>query len=172
MDEQQTENDVKMPIVRAAMTFGLFMGIYWAVKYLFFMFSYKIPLLNSIYIGMTVIVPFIAYRMTDGFRVSVGGKLRFSQGWMFGVLLYFFAGLIVSLMHYIYYAYVAPPGLLADSFNQVIAMFEQANVDPETLEPLKNQTLKPINMTIQGLLNNVFYGVILSLPVAWLISRK
>ena len=51
-------------LLKGAMTYGLAMGIYWVVKYIFFIFSVSVPSLSLVYWLLTLAVPFIAYYMT------------------------------------------------------------------------------------------------------------
>ena len=48
-------------LLKCAMSYGLAMGIYWVIKYLFLIFGYSIPSLIFIYEGLSLAVPFIAY---------------------------------------------------------------------------------------------------------------
>ena len=163
-------NENKSLLVRSSATFGLFMGIYWMIKYIFFILGLSSEMMNTIYWGLTLAVPMIAYRFTQRYRLMIGGKIGFFHAWQFGVLLYFFAALIVSLIHYIFYRYIAPPDLLSTAMNQTIELLKQSNATEEMVESISNVRLTPIQMAIQGILNNVFYGVLFSLPVALIVS--
>jgi hypothetical protein len=45
-------------------------------------------------------------------------------------------------------------------------------MDSEVINSINQTNFTPIHMTIQGIFNNIFYGIILSIPVATLVSRK
>ena len=47
-------------LLKCAMSYGLAMGIYWVIKYLFLIFGYSIPSLIFIYEGLSLAVPLIA----------------------------------------------------------------------------------------------------------------
>ena len=47
-------------LLKCAMSYGLAMGIYWVIKYLFLIFGYSIPSLIFIYEGLSLVVPLIA----------------------------------------------------------------------------------------------------------------
>ena len=117
------------------------------------MFSLQMPLLSSLYWGMTIMVPYIAYRFTKRYREQLGGQIGFFHAWQFGILLYFFAALIVSLAHYGFYRYIAPDDFLTNSISEAVR-------------------ITPIQMAIQGIFNNLFYGIIFSIPVAALLCRN
>ena len=133
-------------LLKSAMTYGLAMGIYWVIKYLFFIFSNTIPALNIVYLVLTLLVPFIAYYLTKRYKQDIGGKISFFHAWRFGTMLYFFAALIVAL--------------------------KDSQVSTEVMEAVGRTNFTPIHMAIQGIFNNIFYGIILSIPVAAIICRN
>ncbi|MDL2265325.1 DUF4199 domain-containing protein [Parabacteroides sp. OttesenSCG-928-G07] len=163
----------KSLLLKASMTFGFLMGIYWCVKYVFFMLGVSSAFMTAIYWGMTFVVPVIAYRFTRRHKLMTGGKIGFFTAWQFGILLYTFAALLVSLEHYIFYRYLAPPELLSSALSQTIELLkQQSGFSAEQLEAISSLHLSPIQMTIQGIFNNIFYGIVFSLPVAAIVSRK
>lgn len=159
-------------LLKSAMHYGLSLGIFWCIKYVFFMLGVSSTFFGVIYMLLTALVPFFAYFFTWRYRREMGGKISFFHAWQFGVLLYFFAALIVCLEHYVFYQYVAPPGFLANSIQQTLELLRNSNVDQQMLDAIGSVNISPIQMTIQGILNNVFYGVIFSIPTAMVASRK
>ena len=154
------------------MTYGLAMGIFWVIKYLFFIFSNTVPALNIIYIVLTLTVPFIAYYLTKRYKQDIGGKISFFHAWRFGTMLYFFAALIVALEHFVFFQFIAPPDFLNNTMTQAIVALKNADFNSEVIEAISRTNFTPIHMAIQGIFNNIFYGIILSIPVAALVCRK
>ncbi len=165
----ENKNNLLFP---AAMSYGLVMGIYWVVKYIFNMFSPYYPSLIVVYWGMSLLVPYIGYVLTKRYRDDLGGSISFSQAWRFGVLLYFFAALIVSVMHYIFYRFVAPPDYMANAVSQTIESLKQMQVENQVIQSIETLNFSPIHLALQGILNNILYGIIFSIPVAGLLCRK
>lgn len=156
----------------AAMSYGFSLGIFWIVKYIFYMFSMRFSYLVVIYWGMSLVVPYLAYLLTKRYREDLGGVISFSQAWRFGVLIYLFAAMLVSVMHYVFYRFVAPPDFLSSAVEQTIASLKQMQVDSKVISSIGSMNFSPIHMALQGILNNIFYGIILSLPVAALVCRR
>mgnify|MGYP002327244142 FL=1 len=156
----------------AAMSYGFSLGIFWIVKYIFYMFSMHFSYLVVIYWGMSLVVPYLAYLLTKRYREDLGGVISFSQAWRFGVLIYLFAAMFVSVMHYVFYQFVAPPDFLSSAVEQTIASLKQMQVDSKVISSIESMNFSPIHMALQGILNNIFYGIILSLPVAALVCRR
>ena len=156
----------------AAMSYGFSLGIFWIVKYIFYMFSMRFSYLVVIYWGMSLVVPYLAYLLTKRYREDLGGVISFSQAWRFGILIYLFAAMLVSVMHYVFYRFVAPPDFLSSAVEQTIASLKQMQVDSKVISSIESMNFSPIHMALQGILNNIFYGIILSLPVAALVCRR
>ncbi len=156
----------------AAMSYGFSLGIFWIVKYIFYMFSMRFSYLVVIYWEMSLVVPYLAYLLTKRYREDLGGIISFSQAWRFGVLIYLFAAMLVSVMHYVFYRFVAPPDFLSWAVEQTIVSLKQMQVDSKVISSIESMNFSPIHMALQGILNNIFYGIILSLPVAALVCRR
>lgn len=158
-------------LMGAAMAYGVSLGVFWVIKYLFYMFSLNFPFLVFIYWGMSLMVPYFAYVLTKRYRTDLGGSISFAHAWLFGILLYFFAAVIVSLMHYVFYRYVAPPDFVKTTVEQTIASLQEVQVDQRVIDTIKSLNITPIQLALQGILNNLFYGVIFSIPVAAIVCR-
>ncbi|MEY8488402.1 DUF4199 domain-containing protein [uncultured Parabacteroides sp.] len=159
-------------LLKCAMSYGLAMGIYWVIKYLFLIFGYSIPALIYIYEVLSIAVPFIAYYLTKRYRQDIGGSISFFHAWRFGIMLYFFAALIVSIEHFIFFQFIAPPDFLSNTMTQAIIALKNANFNSEVIEAIKQTNFTPIHLAIQQIFNNIFYGIILSIPVAALVCRS
>lgn len=84
----------------------------------------------------------------------------------------FFAALIVSLEYFVFYQFIAPPDFVANAIGQLTTVLKDSQVSSEMIDSLSKIRISPIHMAIQGIFNNVFYGIILSIPVAALLCRN
>ena len=159
-------------LLKSAMSYGLAMGIYWVIKYLFLLFGYSIPALIYIYEILSLAVPFIAYYLTKRYRQDIGGNISFFHAWRFGIMLYFFAALIVSIEHFIFFQFIAPPDFISNTINMAMNTLKNADVNSEVIDAISRTNFTPTHMAIQQIFNNIFYGIILSVPVAALVCRK
>jgi hypothetical protein len=154
------------------MFFGLLLGLFWVIKYLSFMLGCTMLGWGIVYWLLTPVTLYLAYMFTKAYKIRLGGQIGFFHAWQFGVLVYFFAALIVSLEHYVFYRYVAPPDYIANSMNQVVELLKQADTGSRLKDAIEQMpTPTPILMAVQGIANNVFYGVIFSIPVAARLCR-
>lgn len=171
--------DEKVNLSKYAMQYGTYMGIYWGVKFIFFPMGLANPLLMFLFVIMTVAVPFIAYFMTRSFRDRYcGGTISFTQAWVFNAFMYMFAGLLAAIVHYIYFAYL-DQGYLVNTYASLIEEVRGMKIEgmeqslkqmEQVLDVVRN--LSPIELAVQLLSQNVIYGAILALPVAFFVKRK
>lgn len=163
----------KSVLLKSSMAYGLLLGIFWVIKYIFFILGNSMPAMNIIYWILTPLTLIVAYVLTRIYKAQIGERIGFFHAWQFGVLMYFFGGLIVSLLHYVFYRYIAAPDLIATSMNQAISLMKDLNLNSQMKEMIEQMsTPTPIQMTIQGIFNNTFYGLILSIPIAALVCRN
>lgn len=159
-------------LLKCAMSYGLAMGIFWVVKYLFLIFAYSVPFLIFIYMILTLAVPFVAYAFTKRYRQDIGGNISFFHAWRFGIMLYFFAALIVAIEHFIFFQFIAPPDFLANTISQFVESMKNSYMSEEIIDAVSRINFTPIHMAIQGIFNNIFYGIILSIPVAAIVCHN
>ena len=164
----------KSKLVKFAAILGLYMGLFWALKYLCIIFGGKIEVLGTLYMAMTAVVPFMAYRFTLIYRDQLGKDRPFSffHGWQFGIFLYTFAAIIVSLFHFYYYRNVLGSEGISAIMQQSLSLLSEAKIDPRIVEQARQISPTPFQMTIQGILNNILAGAVFSIPVALLTKKR
>lgn len=159
-------------LLKGATTYGFVMGIYWVIKYLFVIFSSKVPGLSLVYLLLTLGVPFIAYYLTKRYRDDIGGSISFFHAWRFGILLYFFAALIVAVEQFLFFQFFLPPDFMYQAANQLIDMVKDSPAASQIVQAVSQLNFSPILMVIHGIFNNIFYGIVLSIPVAAILCRN
>lgn len=167
-------NEHQDTLIKTAMTYGLALGIFWMIKFIFFILGASNPLFIKIFTILTIAVPFLAYYFTKKYRdEKLGGQISFFHAWRFGMMLYFFAALVVSLEHFVLFQYVVSHDFYERLMNLLINMMQQSQMDASTLQSIAKQTIpSPIHIAVQNIFNNMFYGILLSIPVALLLRRN
>lgn len=164
----------KNSLLKWAMTYGLFMGLYWAFKYIFFILSCVYMQFSLVFLFLSMAVPFIAYYFTKKYRdQGLGGSISFYHAWRFGIMLYFFAALIVAVVHFIIYRFIlSPEEFFSKLYEQAILRLQEMHLDSGTVESMqKLPVLTATQMVVQSVFNNIFWGIVFSVPVAWIVSR-
>ena len=160
----------------AYMEAGAYMGLYFVVKFIFAVLSLNYPFCNVVSTIMLLFVPLVVFFMMRRFSNQNEGGSYFSQLWMMGILLFFFASLISGLAQYIYYVYINPE-YIKSQLSAAVTLLESLNMtsDPSLLEAVKTgleqgNIPSPMAVVIQQMWVNVFFGSLLSAVMAWLVS--
>lgn len=87
---------------------------------------------------MLLFVPLVVFFMMRRFSNQNEGGSYFSQLWMMGILLFFFASLISGLAQYIYYVYINPE-YIKSQLSAAVTLLESLNMtsDPSLLVAVK-----------------------------------
>ncbi|MCD8310389.1 MAG: DUF4199 domain-containing protein [Prevotellaceae bacterium] len=164
---------------RYAMLLGTYMGIFWMIKFTLFPLGMRMPTFSLLFVALTLCVPFLGYHFVRLYRNTVcGGVIGFLHAWAFTTFMYFFAALLAAVAHFIYFRFLDHGFLLEAYQSQVEALFEQEGAVPPSFEEMLRQAidaasrLTPIDIVLQLLWSNVFFGIILAIPTALVVMRR
>ncbi len=147
---------------RYAMLFGTYMGGFWILKFILFPVGLSVPFLLFLFMGLTLCVPFMGYY----------------YAWIFTVFMYMFAALLAAVAHYIYFRFI-DHGYVINTCETMVDTLAQSNMPgmdsyiatyQEALETAR--LLSPIDITLQMISSNVFWGSILAFPTALFVMRR
>lgn len=169
----------RISIQKYAMHFGTYMGVFWMVKFIFFPLGFSNSFLMFLFFGLTMTVPFLGYYFARSFRDRYcGGSIHFVQAWVFMIFMYLFASLLAAVAHFIYFRYI-DNGYIIDTY---VAMIENAKSVPGFTEMMEQyqledaintiRTLRPIEIVMQLLSNNMLFCSILALITAPFVAKK
>ncbi len=172
-----TEN--RHPLHTYAMYCGTYLGIFWIVKFIFLPLALSYTFFMFLFMALTIGVPFIGYAFLKGYRDKVcRGQITFLNGWLFTVFMYMFASLLTAVAHYIYFRYL-DQGYFIEKYEMLVQTLLTAEVSGmevyrDQLETMvaEFRRVTPIDLTINMLSRNVFFGSILAIPTAWIASRQ
>ncbi|WP_333615944.1 DUF4199 domain-containing protein [Bacteroides pyogenes] len=171
-----TEN--RSHLQKYAMHFGTDMGVYWILKFTLFPLGFHIPFLSLLFIVLTLAVPFIGYHYAKTYRDKIcGGVITFTHALLFSLFMYMFASLLVAVAHYVYLQFI-DHGFIINSYAQLWeelviktpALAEHKEIVEETINTVS--LLTPINITMQLLSGNLFWGSILAIPTGLMVMKK
>ncbi len=158
---------------------GTRLGLLWIARFFTFLVGLTHPWLMMVYMLSVVAVPTYLYKLTRRFRDGEWeGIMSFKHGLIFCFLACFYASLLVGAIHYIYFCYF-DNGYVDGVYASVAAQLSQmpsavdaglkASMD-EALEVWNQMTVA--NITSQLMINNLFWGFLMSLPIALLVKRS
>ncbi|HIS11071.1 MAG TPA: DUF4199 domain-containing protein [Candidatus Avibacteroides excrementipullorum] len=173
-------SESKMTIGAYARVYGLYMGIFWAVKFVFFPLGFSYPVFSFIFLLLTIMVPFVGAWFVKKIRDGVlDGRLGFWQAFLLSTNIYMYASLIAAIVHFIYFRFI-DNGFILNSYLESVNQMQELLGSGEAaanIEMLKANvelmgTLSPIQIVFSLLSNNVVFGLFISLLAAVFLKRR
>lgn len=159
------------------MLYGTYMGIFWIIKFALLPLGLVFSPFALLFLLLTCAVPVLVFLMTRSYRKrQCNGEISFFSSLVFSFQIYLFAALLTAIGHYLYFQYL-DNGFI---YTQVLAQLELVKTEPAMqaqMDQIKHAMdvfyeLTPIQLTMQLLSQNIFYGIVFSLPIALLTMRR
>lgn len=170
----------KPTLHEVAMRSGTAMGIFWIFNFIVFLLGLRIPFLTLLFVGLSLTVPLIIYRLAKAYRkVHCENSITFGQAFLFINSVVFFATMLTAVAHYIYFRYI-DQGFIFGQYSTALESLKEAMPEANLLQTIEQMEealtqlslLTPIEMTFQLISQNIFFGIIMSLIIAPFIMRK
>jgi len=172
-------NETRKYLNQYAMLLGTYLGVFWIAKFCLIPSGMTNAFLMMLFIGLTLCVPFMAHYYTRLYRDRiVGGYITFAHAWLFYASMFIYASLLTAVAHYIYLAYM-DNGHIIGTYNEMLNQLKAEQIPGtegyisqmrEGLELLAG--MKPIDLVMQQMSNNIFMGLFMGIITAMIIRRK
>lgn len=159
---------------------GALLSLLWIGALVCYVQGLTNPLLGMVALVLIVISPFYAANRLRHFRDEAReGVISFGRGYAYTVLTFFYAGLLLALALYVYFAFIDKGYLLGHFTNiinseegrQVLKMYGMA--EQQVKDGLHELALmRPIDYALNMLTVNITAGFVLGLPIAALSQRQ
>ena len=187
----QEKNQEQPTMMQCAMNLGAVLGVYYIGKFCLFPLSLHSTLAATLFLGLTLMVPFLVFRLTRLYRDRyLGGSIDFSRAFIFTLYVMGFGSLLAAAAHYIYFAYI-DGGAIVNALEQSISQLTAIDLSTlegtegsesaiaqfnQYIELMRNSTsqlsaMTPIEMTMGMLSNNVSWAIVIALPIALFAKR-
>lgn len=163
-----------------AADYGFILGGYIALfTILIFLFPKSIFANTLNFVGLMG-TPYLCFVLSAKYRDKAwGGYIRFGQVWSFGILLFLFASLLMSVLYFVHTMYI-DTDFLTNRFNENIRLLEGLQVPKENAEFKKeimamfvaNGVPTPIQYVFEQIWSYICGGAILFLFISPFIMRK
>lgn len=169
---EETVNPFKKKYKYAA-DYGLILGGYIAFFFILeYIFSGSV-IVNTLdtlgFFGTPVLCYYLAKKYRD---LAWGGYIRFGQVWAFGVWLFLFASLLMSVLYFVRYQFLQP-GYIAEAYNQALLLAEQMKYSKEQMNMLvSNGVPSAIQLVLVYLWLYIIGGALLFLLISPMLVRK
>ena len=166
---------------KVSMAAGTIMGIYWIFKFIFFPIGMSMPFIMLVFGLLTFFVPFIGYRLVCLYRDKYSnnnGSIGFIHAFTFCLFMYMYASLLTSVCHLVYFQFI-DHGFVLERLQDMLQTVKDSPL-PGTDDYVKQYQLaidtysvmSPVDITLQLVSQNMFYGLLMALPTAMIAKRK
>jgi len=169
---EETFDPIKRKYKYAA-DYALILGGYIAI---FFVLDYAFS--NNGIVSMLsmfgfLATPVVCYQLAKRYRDKAwGGYIRYWQVWSFGIWLFFFTALIMSVLYYVRYQFLQPD-FIANAMNQSLQLMEQMKYPQKYIDSLLNYGVPTtIQLVLTYLWMYIIGGALLFLIVSPMVARK
>ncbi len=159
---------------------GAIMGVMWIISFACFIAQFYMPLLNmaALIFGIASII--VSAIRLKNFRDNIlDGVISYWRAYGYSLLTYFYAALLLAAAQYIYFQFIDHGFLLnqytamtsSPEFKSMMTLYGiKADEMKLTMDTIA--TLRPIDIALQFLTTNLFFGIVISWPMAALIKSK
>ena len=158
---------------------GALLSLVWIGGFICYIQGMTNPLMGMLAVLLIIASPFFAASRLRHFRdYAREGLISFARGYAYTVLTFFYAGLLLAVALYVYFAYI-DNGFLLGKLNEVMNSEEgrQAIKAYGMVEQMREgmkelASLRPIDYALNMLTINIMTGFFLGIPIAALMQRK
>ncbi len=157
-----------------ARQYGLFMAGLWIASFLSIMLMPGTPLGNLLALATPFLMGYLLIRFRN---YALNGEISFRRGLALSVYTFFYASLIFAVFQYVYFRYLdngAMMNMLLSSMKMLEPVYTANGMSKHELDMglAAIQQLSPIELAFVFLMQNLFFGVLISFPVALVCRRK
>ncbi|HPS98705.1 MAG TPA: DUF4199 domain-containing protein [Bacteroidales bacterium] len=150
--------------------YGLITVVFSVLTYMFDLTFKTWIIWPSMLLGIIVLF-FLLRSYRDHYN---GGYITYGKSVGAGVIISIYAAIITAVYIYVLYAFI-DPGLMDKSIAMAEAKMAEKGLPEEAIEKameMQAKMMKPWFTSLMGIVNSVFYGLILSLIVSLFVMKK
>ena len=154
----------KSQLINYAMRCGLYLGVFWIIKYLFLMGSSQIPALAVPEVIFRLGTPLLLFYFLVKYRTSIlDNNLGYWHGVQFAIMLFFFASILEAVIIFAHTTWINP-SYISDIYSDALAMAKEMGMNGQMTDMLELQQLpSPISYTFSNMMSDVLLGLISAL---------
>lgn len=164
----------KSQLFNYAMFAGVYLGVFWIIKYLFIIGGTHLPLLNVVNSMLSIGTPLLLYYFLVRYKTTIipDNNMKFWHGVQFGIMLFFFASVFEALIVFIHVKWI-DPGFIGKLYENMLEVANSLNFGERWTSALTDQPQPtPFNYIFSNvIMADVFIGLLLSCCIVPLVLR-
>ena len=157
---------------------GALLALMWTASFACYIVGLKSPFYGMFALLLMVATPFYVAGRLRRFRdKDLNGVISLLRGWAFVILVFFYAGILLALVQYVYFAFM-DHGYLLSAFQETLSSseakqaLEQYGITESLNESIQHLgEMRPIDYALNVLTVNITLGILLGLPVAAMLRK-
>jgi hypothetical protein len=157
---------------------GAMLSVLWLVSFCCYILGISSPIYGLLAFGLALMTPIYVGSRLRRFRDNgLDGVVSLLRGWAYIILVFFYGGLLFAIGQFIYFAYVDHGYLLLSITNmlsvpETAQALQQMGMSAQVEEALQMMgSMRPIDIVLSILTNNIIIGIVVGLPIAALMQR-
>lgn len=153
---------------------GVFLALLWLVSFAAMMYAPQLPWGSLLALATPFLVGWLLKRFRND---ALGGRISFRRSFAFSVLTFFYASMIFALAQYVYFRFLDQGAFLTNLLNDMKVIKEAYAQNGMSVKELEDGVslvgaLSPVQLAFMFMMQNIFVGFVLSVPVALVCKKK
>ena len=158
---------------------GFFLSLLWAASFACYILGMTNQLMGLTAVLLAVLTPFFVSSRLGRFREEGReGMISFSRSYLYVILVFFYGGVLLAVVQFLYFAYV-DNGYLLGAFTKMLdseenkQLLQQYGMEKAMDESLAEMaSIRPIDYALNMLTVNIMLGFLLGIPIGLWGRRK
>lgn len=164
----------KSQLVEYAMHSGIFLGLFWVLKYFLQIIGNDFPVINVFTTILSFGTPVLFLYFLSNYKTrTVNTVISYWHGVQFGILLFFFASIWESIAAIVHVTWIDVQ-YIGTFYQKMTETMKSLNFEDSLLKSIENRPApSPISYIVNNvILSNVFLGLLLSLILSPVANRN
>ena len=153
---------------------GVILALTWIASFILMIYTPQYSYGNLLALSTPFIV---GWRLCAFRNYALDGKISFRRGFAYSCYTLFYASLVFALCQYAYIKFIdgeSIKNMLAETVKVLTPVYQEQGLSLNEINSAASMmaSLRPIDLSIIFMMQNLFIGLLLSLPVALIFKRS
>lgn len=153
---------------------GVILALTWIASFILMIYTPQYSYGNLLALSTPFIV---GWRLCAFRNYALDGKISFRRGFAYSCYTFFYASLVFALYQYAYIKFIdgdSIKNMLAETVKILTPVYQEQGLSLNEINSAASMmaSLRPIDLSIIFMMQNLFIGLLLSLPLALIFKRS